>query len=40
MLCKIVRVRLQAVSTDSPYVYSVMASRYPAFVLQLKGFWE
>lgn len=39
MLCKILRVRLQAVSTDFPYIYSVIASRYPAFILSLKHFW-
>lgn len=40
MLCKIMRIRLQAASTDYPYVYSAMASRYPAFVVSLKHFWE
>lgn len=40
MLCKILRVRLQAASTDYPYVYSVMAGRYPAFLQHLKYFWE
>ena len=40
MLCKILRMRIQAASTEYPYVYSVMASRYPAFLQSAKFFWE
>ena len=40
MLCKIMRIRLQAASNDFPYVYGAMASRFPAFILSLKAFWE
>ena len=34
------RIRLEAASKDFPYVYGAMASRYPAFILSLKHFWE
>ena len=40
MLCKILRMRIQAASTEFPYVYSVMTSRYPAFLQSLKYFWQ
>ncbi len=40
MLCKILRVRLQAASQEYPYVYTAMAARYPAFILSLKHCWQ
>jgi len=40
MLCKILRMRLQATSTEFPYVFSTIAARYPAFLLSLKHFWS
>lgn len=40
MLCKILRMRLQASSTEFPYVFSTMAASYPAFLLHFKHFWD
>ena len=39
MLCKILRIRLQAASSDYPYVYQKVASRYPSFLRMMGVFW-